>query len=131
MLFDPSLFERALCAAWEKTELLTVVRRLVDLAGKAIRDGLLALDGVADERDRFTAQALRRVIDGADLRDLQEELREGLESGTLKGKALLEHMLVSEAIVGIANGVGPVVLELKLQAMLGEKIFFSKSGRQQ
>jgi flagellar motor component MotA len=128
MLFDPSLFERAQCAASEKTELLTVVRRLVDLAKKAIRDGILALDSVADESDQFTAQALRRIIDGADPRGLQEELRKSLESGPLKGKALLEHMLVSEAIVGVANGVGPVVQELKLHAMLGEKIFFSEQA---
>ncbi len=129
MRFDQDLFERAAATEEEKSDLLPVVRRLAELAATSVRDGLLALDARVDESDPFTANALRNIVDGTDPRALEQELRGALASVTLRGKALLERMLISEAMMGIANGVSPSVLELKMLSMLGERLYRAGKDR--
>ncbi len=126
MRFDQDLFERARATEEEKEGLLPVVRALAELAATSIRDGLLALDNRLDESEPFTAAALHRIIDGVEPRMLEQDLRGSLASVTLSGRALLEKMLVSEAMMGIAAGISPPVLEMKLRSMLGERIYFAE-----
>lgn len=123
MMFDAVLFPRAQCTSGEREELISTVRKMVELSEQATREGILALANSAEKSDSFSAAGLRRVVDGVDPKQLHQELAALLASERSHGKALLERMIMAEAIQGINDGLSPRVLELKLLAYLGDHIF--------
>lgn len=64
------------CLIYKETKLADAILKLVEFAGVARKDGLLALEGrMAEITDPFLAKGLRMVIDGQDHHDVESTLR--------------------------------------------------------
>lgn len=64
------------CLFYKETPLGSAILQLVEFAGVARKDGLLALEGrMAEVQEPFLAKGLRMVIDGQDHHDVESTLR--------------------------------------------------------
>ncbi|MGA2639627.1 MAG: hypothetical protein ABSG21_01840 [Spirochaetia bacterium] len=125
MLFDPVYFERARCTDKEREELVALALRIVGLSVKAHKDGLLALEDAAGPGDPFLAYGLELVVSGTSSEYVRETLCTLMLAGDLKGKGFLARMIETDGLLGIQEGSNSEMLERKLLAYLGERIFFS------
>jgi chemotaxis protein MotA len=88
----------------KKSDLGDLARRIVELAGIARRDGVLALEGrLADIREPFLGRALGYVVDGVDPDVTRDSLEAAMETEFQEGSAGAR---VWEAAGGYAPTIG-------------------------
>lgn len=88
----------------KKSDLGTLVTQIVELAGTARRDGLLALESrLGNLEDPFLRKAVQFLVDGVDARVARETLEAEIDSEYAAGNAGLK---IYEAAGGYAPTVG-------------------------
>ena len=99
---------------------ITIVK-IVDLANLARRDGILALEMVAEkENDILLKTGLMTIVDGTGPELVREILENLIWSGNYSGHILLNKLILIEGVLAIQLGHNPRLISLKLGAMLGE-----------
>lgn len=93
------------------------MKRLVDFARIARKEGLLALEGkIADIKDAFLAKAIQLLVDGTDadgLRDILDKEIDHLRQRHSIGKGILESMGASAPAFGMMGTLIGLVLMLR------------------
>nr|HPI14520.1 hypothetical protein [Spirochaetota bacterium] len=98
-MYDTELWHRAACPADEKKKLIPVIELLIGLAGKAIREGLLAIeDDLPGIEPPFIRRGLGLVTDGTDPELVREVLYTWMRAGDFSGIDLLTRMAAADGI---------------------------------
>ncbi len=117
----PLLFRKALWG-WVGSDSRQLIYMLIEAAKRARKDGILALEGLGNDAavDRFLAQGIRLVVDGADeqavRRILQAEIA-AMQRRHQRGIQLLESMGGYAPTMGI---IGTVLGLVHVLSKLGE-----------
>jgi chemotaxis protein MotA len=123
----PALYKRVLNATPQDS--VSQVTTLVDLAERARRDGLLALDEqLGSIEDRFTRTGLQLVVDGTDpdlVREILEAELDGMEARHRAGAGVFKQaggFAPTIGIIGTVMGLVHVLQNLAAPATLGPAI---------
>ena len=123
----PSLYKLVFSA--EPPDMRGQLDKLVSLADKARREGLLALDGLtADIEDNFTRKGLQLVVDGSDpelVREVLEAEIDGMMARHHEGAGPFEKaggFAPTMGIIGTVMGLVHVLQNLAAPATLGPSI---------
>lgn len=105
----------------EREACLPIIETIVELANLTRREGVLALEKYAYEReDDFFKFMLLLICDGTDPRKVEDMGKTLIESGGHSGTALLSRMLQLEGVLMVQTGMNPRIITAMLQCMLGE-----------
>ena len=86
--------------------------------------GILSLEPMLDKiEDRFLAKGLQMIADGVDPEIVSDVLQTTVLADDLKGKALLEKLIVITGVLSIQSGDTSFLVEQKLISLLGVEIF--------
>lgn len=125
MLFNASEIQAASCSMEERAAAARLVDTMGEMAGKAAKEGLFALDLYQTEQAGFLGEAVGIVIEGSD--GSGKDLREAALAGGKKGRELLERLMIAQGLKGIADGEGPSIIRLKVKAYAGQEVCFGET----
>jgi hypothetical protein len=132
MKYDWEFSERIQCSDAEKKECMALVARVVAMANKAKRNGLLSLVQEAEETPHFLLRkGLQLILEGVTPQVVEKTLQQYILSSNLSGKALLKRCIVTEGVLAIQNGVNPNIIKELLLSLFGEdsyKVYESEYG---
>ena len=124
MKYDWEFSERIQCNEAEKKECMALVARVVTMANKAKRNGLLSLVQEAEETPHFLLRkGLQLVLEGVNPQMVETTLQQYILSSNLSGKELLERCIIAEGVLAIQNGVNPTIIIEVLLSLFGEKSY--------
>ena len=110
----------------EKEACISTIDRLLELANKARREGILSLEEDADteQKNLFLKYGLE-VFMSADIDETRKVLQNLIWADNCTGSELLKRFIILEGLTSIIQGENPRLLEFKLTALLGEKYIIS------
>ena len=121
MLRDLSLAAKAACSKEDQKTLVSIIKTLRDLGGKAKKKGLLALeDEQGALKDPFLRVGLQLIIDQSDPEMVRDILDSDIYYNESNGRELLKKILVREGLLRIQAG------ETARNILLCTKIFLGK-----
>jgi hypothetical protein len=122
MEYDWEFGERIRCSEDEKSECIALVSRIVSMAKKAKRNGLLSLVQEAEETTHFLLRkGLQLVLEGVQHELVKTTLEYYILSGSYTGKDLLERCIIMEGVLAIQKGVNPQIIQELLLSLFGER----------
>lgn len=124
MLLDPELYLRADRPLTEdETETCKqIIRRIIGLAERARRSGLLALESEAeDEPDAFMRMGIGLIVDGTDPELVKHVL---LRMVFADCSDMLPKLLITDGLLAIQAGINPHYIGIILYAALGEEFVY-------
>ncbi|MFP4364912.1 MAG: hypothetical protein ACLFR1_13700 [Spirochaetia bacterium] len=99
------------------------IQQIKELAEKARREGLLALEDDLSSLDSFfLQQGVQLVCNGDEPDIIRAILMRLIASGGYTGVELLKRIILMEGVLGIQAGDNPRVLQTSLHAFLGEEM---------
>jgi flagellar motor component MotA len=120
-MFELEIFEKAKCSLKEKEFLMELINYFVNLSEKAYREGLLSLEDDVENIDNFfLKKGLKLITNGTDPEIVRSILETYIYSSDLKGKELLEKMIILEGVLAIQSGDKPNIIFEKLASYFGE-----------
>jgi hypothetical protein len=118
---DWELSQRIQCSEVEKHQCLQLVIQIIELAGQARRDGLLALVKDADKCRHFLLRkGLLLLVDGVEYSVVKAVMAHHVMSGNFRGKELLERCLIMEGVLAIQKGLNPKIIRELLLSFFDE-----------
>ena len=121
MKYDWEFSERIQCSEAEKRECMALVAKVVSMANKAKRNGLLSLVQEAEETPHFLLRkGLQLVLEGVNPQMVETTLQQYVLSSNLSGKELLKRCIIAEGVLAIQNGVNPTIIKELLLSLFGE-----------
>lgn len=122
MEYDWEFGERIKCSEDDKRQCMALVARIVAMANKAKRNGLLSLVQDAEDTTNFLLRkGLQLVLEGVQPKLVKTTLEYYILTGRYTGKDLLERCIILEGILAIQNGVSPQIIQELLLSLFGEK----------
>jgi hypothetical protein len=124
MEIDWELSQRIQCGEDEKRQCLQLVIQIIELAGQARRDGLLALVKDADKCTHFLLRkGLLLLVDGVEYAVVKTVMAHHVMSGNFRGKELLERCLIMEGVLAIQKGLNPKIIRELLLSFFDEESY--------
>ena len=121
MKYDWEFSERIQCSEAEKRECMALVARVVTMANKAKRNGLLSLVQEAEETSHFLLRkGLQLILEGVNPQMVETTLQQYVLSSNFSGKELLQRCIIAEGVLAIQNGVNPTIIKELLLSLFGE-----------
>jgi hypothetical protein len=122
MEYDWEFGERIKCSEDERSQCMALVAKIVSMAKKAKRNGLLSLVQEAEETTYFLLRkGLQLVLEGVQPPLVKTTLEYYILSGSFTGKHLLERCIIMEGVLAIQKGVNPQIIQELLLSLFGEK----------
>jgi hypothetical protein len=115
-----TLMEDARCTRTEKEKLVPLANSLLRCCEKARKHGLLSLEEFIEGMDEDQACAIKMVIEGWDQELFMQTLILQLLARHPAGVKLLKGLMIIQGAVDIEQGINPVAVRLRLQALFGE-----------
>jgi len=106
----------------EKEECIPVIERIVELAQKVRREGLLSLEvEIPEEQNFFLQKGLQLAVDSIEPETIERLLQGMILADNRKGSELLSRKIIIQGIINIVNGNNPKAIYEILLSMLGEE----------
>lgn len=122
-MYDIKLWERAKCPEDERKKIIPLIEKIVTLAEKSMKDGLLSIGNELPGIDMlFLGRGLQFVVDGTDPALVREILLTWIYADGHSGAELLGRMAAADGILQIQQGTIIHTLRNKLYAYLGENM---------
>ncbi len=118
--WNADLSRRLSCSGEEKTGLVSLIKRFLDLSATYRTEGLTAMEAASRNFTEalFTA-GIQLMAEGISGETLEDILATYLAVSPDTGYAFLQSCVIAEGIVGLSNGDDPAVLVRKLAAYFG------------
>ena len=124
MIISEYLLSNIKCSNEERKDCFSSIFLIMDFAKIATKRGLLSLEPMLDKlEDRFLAKGLQMIADGVDPEIVSDVLQTTVLADGLKGKELLDKLIIITGVLSIQSGDTPFFVEQKLISLLGVEIF--------
>jgi hypothetical protein len=120
-MYDWNFAQKIQCDGEDKKECLKLLQKIVLLADKARKYGLLLLEADIDQTIPFLLRkGLELILSGTEPQLVKEILETYIYAGDLRGKELLAGSIIKEGVLLIQKGEHPWVVRERLAAFFGE-----------
>ena len=121
MIRDLALAAKAACSLEDQISLVPLVLQLKDLAEKATKSGLLALEGeLAHITDPFLNLGIQLIIDRVEADNLQDILDSDIYYNESNGRQLMKKIIIREGLLRIQAGDTPRNVLICTRVFLGK-----------
>ena len=106
----------------DKRECLETAKKIVELAAKVRKNGVLALEEEIDSlENEFFKTAVRLVVDSVNPEDIKKILQNHIIAGNYRNRRLFKRMLITEGMLAILQGYSPgYICDALLASYFGE-----------
>ena len=121
MIRDLALAAKAACSLEDQLSLVPLVLQLRDLAEKATKSGLLALEGELSQiSDPFLNLGVQLIIDLVEAQNLQDILDSDIYYNESNGRQLMKKIIIREGLLRIQAGDTPRNVLICTKVFLGK-----------
>lgn len=121
MIRDLSLAAKAACSLEDQISLVPLVLQLRDLAEKATKSGLLALESELSQiSDPFLNLGVQLIIDRVETENLQDILDSDIYYNESNGRQLMKKIIIREGLLRIQAGDTPRNVLICTKVFLGK-----------
>ena len=121
MIRDLALAAKAACSLEDQISLVPLVFQLKDLAEKATKSGLLALEGELSQiTDPFLNLGIQLIIDRVEADNLQDILDSDIYYNESNGRQLMKKIIIREGLLRIQAGDTPRNVLICTRVFLGK-----------
>lgn len=121
MIRDLALAAKAACSLEDQLSLVPLVLQLRDLAEKATKSGLLALEGELSQiSDPFLNLGVQLIIDRVEAQNLQDILDSDIYYNESNGRQLMKKIIIREGLLRIQAGDTPRNVLICTKVFLGK-----------
>ena len=121
-MFDYWVSRRLEFGTDDKRECLETAKKIVELAVKVRKDGILALEEEIDSlENEFFKTAVRLVVDSVNPDEIKKILQNHIIAGNFRNRRLFKRMLITEGMLAILQGWSPgYICDALLASYFGE-----------
>ena len=121
MIRDLALATKAACSLEDQISLVPLVLQLRDLAEKATKSGLLALESELSQiSDPFLNLGVQLIIDRVETENLQDILDSDIYYNESNGRQLMKKIIIREGLLRIQAGDTPRNVLICTKVFLGK-----------
>ena len=121
MIRDLALAAKAACSLEDQISLVPLVLQLRDLAEKATKSGLLALESELSQiSDPFLNLGVQLIIDRVETENLQDILDSDIYYNESNGRQLMKKIIIREGLLRIQAGDTPRNVLICTKVFLGK-----------
>ncbi len=121
MIRDLALAAKAACSLEDQISLVPLVLQLKDLAEKATKSGLLALESeLSHITDPFLNLGIQLIIDRVEADNLQDILDSDIYYNESNGRQLMKKIIIREGLLRIQAGDTPRNVLICTRVFLGK-----------
>lgn len=121
MIRDLALAAKAACSLEDQLSLVPLVMQLRDLAEKATKSGLLALESELSQiSDPFLNLGVQLIIDRVEAQNLQDILDSDIYYNESNGRQLMKKIIIREGLLRIQAGDTPRNVLICTKVFLGK-----------